>query len=251
VRILLISDIHANLEAMLACLEVLPPYDLVANLGDIVGYGASPNEVTDRSRELGGLLVRGNHDKVCSGVEGVEDFNPVAGLAALWTRETLTPENLAWLKELPQGPIPVTGLEAAQLVHGSPLDEDEYVITIRDALEPLETAAVPVTFFGHTHIQGGFFVEEDDWVTLRPDYADKKKTESCEITLKPGARYMINPGSVGQPRDADPRAAFAWFDSDESRLVFYRVPYDVPGAQRRIREAGLPERLAARLTEGR
>jgi diadenosine tetraphosphatase ApaH/serine/threonine PP2A family protein phosphatase len=251
VRILLISDIHANLEAMQACLEVSPEHDLVVNLGDIVGYGASPNEVTDRSRALGGLFVRGNHDKVCSGVEGVEDFNPVAGMAALWTRDTLSPENLAWLKELPKGPIPMPQFEQAQLVHGSPLDEDEYVITIRDAFEPLEASAVPITFFGHTHIQGGFFVDEDDWVTLRPDYSDRTKRESCEIALKTGAKYMINPGSVGQPRDADPRAAFAWFDSADNRLVFHRVPYDVPGAQRRIREAGLPERLAARLTEGR
>ncbi|HKE25942.1 MAG TPA: metallophosphoesterase, partial [Bryobacteraceae bacterium] len=128
-RVLILSDIHSNLEALEACLTVAPAYDEVVNLGDIVGYGASPNEVIDRSRALGKYFVRGNHDKASAGLMDLKDFNPVAGLATLWTREQLTPENLAWLRDLPQGPILIDGLPDAQFVHGSPLDEDDYVVT--------------------------------------------------------------------------------------------------------------------------
>ena len=142
-RILIISDIHANLEALDACLQAAPVHDRVFNLGDIVGYGANPNEVTERARELGKVFVRGNHDKACSGVSSMEDFNPIAGLAVLWTRQKLTADNLQFLRDLPHGPI--MPLDNVECVHGSPRDEDEYVLGRRDAYSIL-THVVPRDF---------------------------------------------------------------------------------------------------------
>ena len=142
-RILLLSDIHANLEALDATLAGAPSFDVVVNLGDIVGYGASPNEVTDRSRELGKIFVRGNHDKAATGVMDLEDFNPMAAAAAIWTRNDLTPGNLEWLRALPHGPVSLPDFPHVQLVHGSPNDEDEYVVSLGDALAPLITLSVP------------------------------------------------------------------------------------------------------------
>ncbi len=136
VRILLISDIHSNLEALEACLAAAPAYDLVVNLGDTVGYGANPNEVIARCRALGKIFVRGNHDKAVSGLMDLAEFNAAAGLATLWTRDQLTPENLEWLRSLPQGPLHIDQLPGVQFVHGSALDEDEYLVSVRDAIEP-------------------------------------------------------------------------------------------------------------------
>lgn len=250
-RVLLLSDIHGNLEALEACLAAAPPYDVLANLGDIVGYGASPNEVIARIRDRESLVVRGNHDKACAGLTDLKYFNPVAGLAVLWTQRALTPENLDWLRVLPQGPLQLPGLPEVQFAHGSPLDEDEYLILPNDAVVPLVGSGVPVIFFGHTHIQGGFCLGAGDPRALRPVYRHTDQFERQELLLQNGARYLINPGSAGQPRDGDTRAAFALFDSVAKSIVYFRVPYDVPLAQRRIREAGLPDRLAIRLSEGR
>src|SRR5262249_4060722 len=127
-RILLLSDIHSNLEALEACMREAPSSDAVINLGDIVGYGASPNEVTNRARELGGTFVRGNHDKVVAGLDALETFNPMAGLAALWNREHLNGDHLTWLRTLPKGPVTVPELEDIEFVHGAPDDEDRYVV---------------------------------------------------------------------------------------------------------------------------
>ena len=250
-RILILSDSHANLEGLEACLAVAPSSDRVVNLGDVVGYGASPNEVTDRSRKLGQVFVRGNHDKACTGVTSVDGFNPAAAMAAMWTMNSLTPDNLKFLKELPQGPVTMPDVPEVQLVHGSPLDEDEYLIVQRDAIEPLQRAQARITFFGHTHIQGGFSVKNEQWATLRPVYASKDQQENCVLQLEAGAKYLINPGSTGQPRDGDPRAAFCMYDTEAHAVTFYRVPYNIKGAQDRILSAKLPERLAFRLAEGR
>lgn len=249
-RILVLSDIHANLEALQACLEAAPPYDSVFNLGDIAGYGANPNEVAELSRQLGKVFVRGNHDKACAGVSGVEGFNQIAGVAALWTRKQLTPENLEFLRGLPQGPVsPVEGLEC---VHGSARDEDEYVLAARDAYGLLWQARPPLTFFGHTHMQCGFCLDPQSELgqMLAPNYPSPRGSQQFQIHLKPGIKYMMNPGSVGQPRDNDPRAAFLLYDSSENAITFYRVPYDIGAAQKKIFDAGLPERLAERLAEG-
>jgi diadenosine tetraphosphatase ApaH/serine/threonine PP2A family protein phosphatase len=251
-KILIISDVHGNQEAMEACLAAAKgPFDRVYNLGDIVGYGASPNEVVARSRDLGGLFVRGNHDKACSGVADANDFNHIAALAAYWTRDQLTPENLEWVKNLPQGPILPGDVPNVQCVHGSPLNEDEYIIVVRDAYEPLIASPLSVTFFGHTHIQGGFSAHDDQWSTLRPVYEKENEAESFTLHLSGDSKYLINPGSVGQPRDGDWRAAFATYDTEANAVTFHRVPYDVESAQRKIFEANLPDRLATRLREGR
>jgi len=251
VRILLLSDIHANLEALEACLQEAPEYDLAVNLGDVVGYGASPNEVVERSRQLGKVVVRGNHDKACSGVSSMEDFNPIAGLAVIWTRTVLRKDNLEWLRTLPEGPAPLAGVEGVQIVHGSPHDEDEYLILLPEALRSLDETEPPLTFFGHTHIQGGFFVGADDAAAIRPVYNSHGTSEKFVFKLEKNVRYLINPGSVGQPRDGDWRAAFALFDTEAFTVTYYRSKYDVAAAQQRILDADLPERLATRLTQGR
>jgi predicted phosphodiesterase len=250
-RILLLSDIHANLEALDACLANAPAFDMVVNLGDIVGYGASPNEVTSRSRELGKVFVRGNHDKAATGVMDLDDFNPMAAAAALWTRSELTRENLEWLRALPQGPVPLRDFPEVQLVHGSPSDEDEYVVSLGDALAPLITLTMPLTFFGHTHLQGGFFANGSSADGFRPEYRTVGQAESVPLQLKKSARYLINPGSVGQPRDGDWRAAFAIYDTEEQVVHFHRTPYNLKQAQDRIFAAQLPARLATRLAAGR
>ena len=250
-RILVLSDVHSNLEALEACLAAAPPHDRVVNLGDIVGYGGSPNEVIDRSREIGATFVRGNHDKAAAGLVELNDFNPIAGLAALWTRDQLTPDNLHWLKNLPQGPIQFDDVPDAQFVHGSPLDEDEYLVTLRDALEPLLAFSVPVTFFGHTHLQGGFCSNANRSDSFRPAYRTVGQTESVEWPMNRELRYLVNPGSVGQPRDGDWRAGFAVFDAEKWSVSFHRTPYNLKSAQERIMAANLPQRLATRLATGR
>jgi predicted phosphodiesterase len=250
VRILLLSDIHSNLEALQACLADSPAYDLVVNLGDMVGYGGSPNEVVELSRASGKHFVRGNHDKAAVGIMDLRDFNPIAGLAALWTREQLTTENAGWLQSLPPGPVYVEGLDGVQFVHGSPRDEDEYVVTEDDAAVVLEEVSTPVSFLGHTHLQGSFSSNGASRI-FRPQYNSVAKHESSDLKLEAGNRYLINPGSVGQPRDGDWRSGFALFDSETQVVSFHRLPYDLRKAQERIINANLPQRLATRLAAGK
>lgn len=256
-RVLILSDIHSNLEAMTAVMTAAPACEAVWNLGDVVGYGASPNEVIDLARAAGSVFVRGNHDKVCSGGDALEDFNPIAARAARWTRAVLTGEHTDWLKQMPAGPIVPDGAQAS-CMHGSPLDEDEYVLSLRDAWLPLSTAPTRINFFGHTHLQGGFATNGEEWLRITPQYGSNGMDE-FEQPLLANARYLINPGSVGQPRDGDWRAAFAIYETkargagqpNAQRVIFYRVPYDLKAAQERIVAAGLPDRLATRLREGR
>jgi len=255
-RILLLSDIHSNVEALEAVQAAAPPPDAIVNLGDIVGYGASPNEVTAKVRELSGgtiphTIVRGNHDKVVAGLDNVETFNPMAGMAALWNRGQLTDDHLPWLRSLPQGPVTLPDVTGVQFVHGAPDDEDRYVVLIQDALQTLATSGVSVTFFGHTHIQGVFLLRQGVAETAHPRYASIGQSETCDFQLESGVSYMINPGSVGQPRDGDWRSGFALFDTDRRVVTFCRVPYDVRSAQEKIFAANLPARLATRLAAGR
>ena len=248
-RILVLSDIHANLEALEACLNAPPDHDQVFNLGDIVGYGANPNEVTERSRQLGKVFVRGNHDKACTGISSVEGFNPIAALAVLWTQKRLKPENMEFLRELPAGPI--SPMENLNCVHGSARDEDEYVLSAREGYALLAKSDVALTFFGHTHIQCGFLIDGDNQQAFVPNYKSRQGGQQFRLNLKKNAKYLINPGSIGQPRDNDPRGAFILYDSDTPSVTFYRVPYDIAAAQKKILSAGLPDRLADRLAEGR
>lgn len=267
-RALILSDIHANLEALQAVLAAADgKWDELWNLGDLVGYGASPNQVIDLIRPLEALVVRGNHDRVCCGLTSPNAFNPTARTAANWTRTQLTSENVDWLREIAKGPVHPT-LPGVNCVHGSPLDEDSYILTMRDAWAPLQQMGTPITFFGHTHIQGGFSQKDHDWHEIRPHNhpangssgnsypGDPNLPISYTVTLPPGTRHLINPGSVGQPRDRDWRAAFAIFETAlepglEQTVTFHRVPYDLVASQGRILTAGLPERLATRLREGR
>lgn len=249
-RALILSDIHANLDALDAVLAAAPPHDVVWNLGDVVGYGALPNETIERVRGLGAVFVRGNHDRSCCGLTSPSGFNPIAAQADLWTRKVLTPEHTEWLRQLPTGPTIPKGQEVS-CVHGSLLDEDEYLIDIEDAWPSLQHSRMPINFFGHTHVQGAFAANGQDCSALPPSYENESDPGMAEISLDSKLRYLINPGSVGQPRDGDWRAAFAVYDGDRAAVEFHRVPYDVRTAQMRILRAGLPDRLAARLREGR
>jgi predicted phosphodiesterase len=254
-RALIVSDIHSNLEALTAVLTAAGDWDALWNLGDMVGYGASPNQVLDIIRPLAAMTVRGNHDRVCSGLTSSLSFNPTARTAALWTLEALTSDNLLWLRTVPQGPLhpeqSAAGEALVSLAHGSPLNEDQYILSMRDAWAPLQQMSTAITFVGHTHIQGGFSQKEHEWHEVRPRFRSRKDLDTWTMPIPPGTRNLINPGSVGQPRDHDWRAAFAIYDSERSEVVYCRVPYDLAAAQGRILMAGLPERLAARLREGR
>ncbi len=249
-RVLVISDIHANLQALEAVLAAAPAHDVAWNLGDVVGYGANPNEAIDRVRGLGNLIVRGNHDRACAGLMGIEDFSENAARAVRWTQRVLNKERREWLRALAAGPVTPEDVPGTSCVHGSPLDEDEYVFTFNDARPSLREAAARITFFGHTHVQGGFASNGEEFFHLTPDLGGGDEAEEAELPLRAGARYLLNPGSVGQPRDGDWRPAFAFYDSARSLLVWHRVPYRVVEAQKRIRAAGLPEFLADRLSEG-
>lgn len=244
-RYLIVSDIHGNWEGLQAVIEHAGDrYDQILCGGDLVGYGADPNPVIEWVRSNVAVVVRGNHDKACAGLEDLEWFNPVARTAALWTQSQLTGENLEYLRNLPKGPLPVADF---QLLHGSPVDEDEYLLAPEEFQQVLAYLDRPLSFFGHTHVQGGFFWHRNEVrrIGRTPDGAEQQI-----VDLASGALYLVNPGSAGQPRDGDPRAAYLLYDSDEQTLVYRRVAYDVEAAQRKIRLAGLPDVLAERLALG-
>ena len=270
-RLLLLSDIHGNLEALEACLAAAPPHDAVANLGDVVGYGASPNQVVERVRDMASIHIRGNHDRCCCGLEDLENFNPVAAAAARWTNQQLSEANREWLRALPSGPLRDADWDEVQFVHGSPLDEDEYIASEFAAEAALQAAPFRLTFFGHTHIQGAYarlrlvtekvterltaesLANESDGQPARITVSriPVSRITVSRLTLATGVKYLVNPGSVGQPRDSDRRAAFALYDGDAAEVRFYRVPYDIARAQQKILAAGLPPVLATRLEDGR
>jgi len=215
-------------------------------LGDLVGYGPDPNEVIERIRTLASAAIRGNHDKAIAGLSDLEDFNPVARLAVEWSRSQLRPENLNYLAGLPAGPIHLDGVT---LMHGSMRDEDEYVFVPEQALDGLLVAPHALSFFGHTHVQGGFSFGEAGLQGLTPQ-APRDGIGVVSLRLERGTRYLLNPGSIGQPRDGDPRAAFAIYDSNQSLVEFWRVPYDIAVVADRMNRAGLPEALGMRLYSG-
>jgi predicted phosphodiesterase len=248
-RILVLSDLHANATALNAALAAAQGrWEQIVCLGDVVGYGPDPNEVTSKIRELGAQTIRGNHDKAATGLMPTDDFNPVAKAAVDWTRSQLSPDNLKWLTDLPHGPLEVSGIA---LVHGALQDEDEYVFTPEQALEGLLDSAAVITFFGHTHHQGGFSYSNAgnqlEMLNLRPRFSES----FTALRLSEGSRYLLNPGSIGQPRDGDSRAGFAIADLEHSAVEFWRVPYDIAAVQTRMRAARLPEALVQRLTLGR
>ena len=245
-RYLILSDLHANLQALEAVAAAAEGrYEQVLCCGDLVGYGADPNPIVEWVRAHCSLVVRGNHDKACTGLDDLEWFNPVARQAALWTQANLSPENAEYTRNLPMGPLTVGNFE---LVHGSPFDEDEYVLGALEADQAFHYLEQRLSFFGHTHVQGGFIWNHARVETI-PRTSPRSDRQVMEID--PGCAYMINPGSTGQPRDGDSRAAYLLFDSDAQMVTYFRVPYDIEGAQRQIRAAGLPPILADRLSVGR
>jgi predicted phosphodiesterase len=248
-RYLILSDVHGNAAALEAVLEKAgSAFERIVCLGDIVGYGPDSNEVTERIRSLKPVaVVRGNHDKACCGVTNAEGFNPVARFAAQWTQQQLAPENLKYLQELAQGPVSVAGF---QIVHGSPLDEDEYLFTVLEAGANLAAMESPLVFFGHTHLQGGFWADADGPVGELVLELEEG-TAQVELPLEEGGKYLINPGSVGQPRDGDSRAGFALYDDEKRVVEYWRVSYDIKATQERMQEARLPEVLINRLDLGR
>ncbi len=236
---LILSDIHANLEALNAVLaDARGKYDQIFCLGDLVGYGADPNAVVEWARTKGVISIRGNHDKACAGADQLEYYNPAARSAAVWTREALSSENLKYLRQLPRGPLRYDDFD---LIHGSPADEDDYLITLADVVPIREFVGAQTTFFGHTHVQGGFLLARGGVKHILPAGA---------FELEPHHLYLINPGSVGQPRDGDPRAAYALYHSEQRLVEYRRADYDIEAAASKIRAAGLPTALAARLFEG-
>jgi len=248
VRYLVISDIHGNLEALDAVIDAMTPlgFDRALVLGDLVGYGADPNAVVDRVRAMNPLMViRGNHDKVAAGLDDGESFNLIAKSAVQWTTDALTPTNLEYLRTLPAGPTAID--DHVQICHGSPFDEDAYIFDELDAYKAFETATRPVCLFGHTHVALAFR-RVGDRLELPAGPGD---TDQIRIPIDPGARFLVNVGSVGQPRDNDPRAGYLLLDTAESTVTWLRAEYDIRSAQAAIRDAGLPLRLAARLAEGR
>ena len=246
-RLLVFSDVHANATALEAALQACAGrWERAVCLGDIVGYGPDPNEVVERIRPLVTAIVRGNHDKGVSGISDLDDFNPVARAAVEWSRKKLRPENMRYLQTLPRGPVETDGVV---LVHGALEDEDEYVFAPEQALPGLLAAPQPVTFFGHTHIQGGF--SYDGARVERVELSSRLAGPLASINLEARTRYLLNPGSIGQPRDGDPRAAFAIADLEKRKVEFWRIAYDISAVQDRMERAGAPEPLILRLAFGR
>jgi predicted phosphodiesterase len=249
VRVLVLSDIHANFTALSTAMDaVKDKWDRVLCLGDVVGYGPDPNEVTSKIRELGAKTIRGNHDKAATDQMATHDFNPVAKAAVDWTRSRLSPDNLKWLADLPPGPLETDGLV---LVHGAFQDEDEYVFTPAQALEGLLDSTAAITFFGHTHHQGGFSYANHNSQLEVLNIHPRATDSFAALRIEPKRRYLLNPGSIGQPRDGDPRTSFAIADLEHATVEFWRVPYDISEVQARMRAAHLPEPLVQRLVVGR
>jgi predicted phosphodiesterase len=247
VRYLILSDIHANIDALDAVLDAAPAgsWERAIVLGDLVGYGAEPAAVIDRVRSLNPLAtIRGNHDKAACGLEDGSSFNYVARLAAQWTFEALSPEHRGYLHALPHGPMPIN--DAIEICHGAPFDEDHYIFDADDATRALDSTTRPLCLFGHTHLPVIFRRNPRIFDGFVPDGPNDSLVE-----IEPGLNYLINVGSVGQPRDGDPRAAFGIYDSNGPSVLIRRVEYPVHMAQRRILDAGLPATLANRLGIGR
>ncbi len=245
-RYLIVSDVHSNLQALEAVFAEAPAWDRLLVLGDLVGYGAQPNEVVDRVRGLRPhAIVRGNHDKVAAGLDGAETFNPAAQRAAEWTRSVLTEESRSYLAALPRGPAVVD--DSVEICHGSPVDEDAYIFGEGDVAEALVRARHPLCFFGHTHFPMAVaLTPEGDLDMLRQGAGDHDP-----VHFDGRVRLLVNPGAVGQPRDGDPRAACAVFDSATGEIRLVRVAYPAEEAHDRILAAGLPKVLAQRLLVGR
>lgn len=244
-QFLILTDPHANWHALETVLEDSEgKYDQIVCCGDLVGYNAQPGRVLEWTRAHCASVIRGNHDKVVAGLEDLEWFNEVAQAAARWTISQLLPEQIAYLRGLPIGP---SQLEHFHIWHGSPRNEDEYITTAREAAGCFSCFELPLAFFGHTHLQGGFFSKGGRVGAIS---AVRNRDSEATWQLEPDTLYLVNPGSVGQPRDGDPRAAYALYDSEQKVVSLRRVEYPVDQAAADITAAGLPDVLALRLFQG-
>ena len=244
-RYLVFTDIHGNLEALLAVLKFIMKkrVDHYLFLGDLVGYGASPNETILKIRNLKPLsVIRGNHDKAVSGTESIETFNPIAAAAIHWTRRKILKKNAEFLVHLKQGPQVVH--EQFTICHGAPFDEDYYIFGEFDAAEAFDYLKLPICFFGHTHFP---FVYAKRDTAVDGTFLEGN---SNEVKLEKDVTYLINPGSVGQPRDRNPRTSFAIYDTDARFIKFFRIDYDIDDAKAKILASALPPALAERLSLG-
>ena len=240
-RFAIFADVHANINALKSVIDDARENAVTDFIcaGDIVGYNASPNECVDFIRNLDCFTVRGNHDHYCAYDESLDDFHPIAASAIAWTREQLSEENAKWLKDLPLHAFH----HGLTLVH-STLDMPErwgYVFESIEAEAHFCYQSTQLCFHGHTHVPV-IFEKHSNVVTQRVP---------ASFTISLGHKYFINTGSVGQPRDNDPKASYCIYDVKSRRVEFRRIEYDVEGTQKKIREAGLPERLAQRIITGR
>ena len=243
-RVLLVSDIHANLVALDAVLRDAGSIDAVWSLGDSVGYGPQPAECIARLRELGAVMVAGNHERAATGAIGIEDFNPDAAAAAQWTKAQLSTEEQGFLDGLPE----VVTDDQFTLVHGT-LREPiwEYLYSYEAASGHLALQETPFGLVGHTHVPT--LVVEDGSL---PNGCELYRLTGDEIVdLGEYSKLVVNPGSVGQPRDGDPRASYAVYDGDENVIALNRVEYDIVLTQKLMEEAELPRWLIERLSKGR
>lgn len=238
-----ISDVHSNLEAFLAVLNEIDSrgVDEIVCLGDIVGYNANPNKCIEIINDRGIKCIMGNHDARASGLEEPDDFTHLAKEAILWTRRQLNQKNISFLKNLPRT-LSFPG-DKILAVHGSINSTDEYIFSAQDLAENflrMEEAGIKTCFFGHTHVRIAFGQNGEG---INPLYQG-------EITIEGNKKYLVNPGSVGQPRDGDPRAAFLIYNTDAEVIEFFRVQYDMDKCCEKIIRAGLPIELAERLITG-
>lgn len=243
-RYAVLSDIHSNLVALQAVLAELADkqIDQYLCLGDIVGYGARPNQCCDTVRELDALCVRGNHDEAAVHLEKAEWFTAPARACILWTREQLREDNLHCLEELPRSRVIN---DAITICHGSVPDPDHYTVTPVDAMLSFQEMTTPITFYGHTHY-AEWFIDSGDGEL--PD--EHPMPSGGSLQLDPDRRYLINPGAVGQPRDGNERASYAVYDDEAYEIVIHRVAYDIAKAALQMQKAGLPEAMYARLWLG-
>jgi diadenosine tetraphosphatase ApaH/serine/threonine PP2A family protein phosphatase len=238
-RVAVLSDIHSNLIALDAVLAHAGSVDLLWHLGDVVGYGPEPDEVVARLSGIGAVGVRGNHDSAALGGPEIEWFNPEARAAAEWTRDRISEPTRAWLDDLPER----LTIDPFSLVHGSPLDPlREYIASLSSARANLTALPTPYGLHGHTHVPIAFVDGRSRIVLTEPD-------DGTTMTLDDRAT-LLNPGSVGQPRDGDPRASYLVLDTDHASVTWHRVEYDHRAVAAAILDAGLPRRLADRLALG-
>jgi diadenosine tetraphosphatase ApaH/serine/threonine PP2A family protein phosphatase len=238
---LIISDIHANLTALETVLKDAREFDAVWVLGDLVGYGPDPNECIELVKNFSNLIcLLGNHDAATLGHIDDITFNPAARQAIRWTRKTITPENLEYISKLPES----VHFGEITFAHGSPREPVwEYLLDTRNATENFKYFHTPYCFVGHTHLPTMYILNNGDYQASL--IAPEKNTR---VLLHP--RAIINPGSVGQPRDRDPRAAYAIFNQDDMTIEFRRVAYDIQDVQGRMRQVDLPQRHIQRLADG-